>query len=400
MNLSSSEESHPHLGLPHVALIKGYLQRNGLASRFNANIANFLRWRDLKHLLSPTTIDYSDGQTFLDILKCALPCIVQLLPPNSCLVRAIRIMVKVRIMLCLEVLIEARLALLRIFIAEYERICKDISETHGKSLNFLKQHVLSHVIGCFKDKGTSRNQNTRIGEGFPQETASVKKRTARMLSISTRMETVNRSTSLYHDFNMRLREYLVEHHPKHLVCDDENIQVGISLKIRVEPRKVFYVEFQSKFDWNNRRAILRCNPLFHRSPRYDSIIYEAQSDDLAMGQLESVFRCHLPRKVTLDLAMIRPYRKSTWAARARTDCSMRKWSPGSIFIALEHVTRGALLCPIFGAPREVFYVIDCVDEDKFLRVLYRPVWRRRSRSQRGRRVVPVPASHGHGSFGR
>jgi L-ribulose-5-phosphate 3-epimerase UlaE len=50
---------------------------------------------------------------------------------------------------------------------------------------------------------------------------------------STRMETVNRSTSLYHDFNMRLREYLAEHHPKHLVCDDENIQVGISLKIRV-----------------------------------------------------------------------------------------------------------------------------------------------------------------------
>jgi hypothetical protein len=113
---------------------------------------------------------------------------------------------------------------------------------------------------------------------------------------------------------------------------------------------------------------LRCNPMFHGRRRYDSIIYEVQGDDLAMGQLELVFRCHLPRKVTLDLAMIRPYRKSTWAARARTDCPMRKWSPGSIFIALEHVTRGALLCPIFGAPCEVFYVIDCVDEDKFLRV--------------------------------
>jgi hypothetical protein len=108
--------------------------------------------------------------------------------------------------------------------------------------------------------------------------------------------------------------------------------------------------------------------MFHGRRRYDSIIYEAQGDDLAMGQLELVFRCHLPRKVTLDLPMIRPYRKSTWAARARTDYPMRKWSPGSIFIALEHVTRGALLCPIFGAPREVFYVIDCVDEDKFLRV--------------------------------
>ncbi|KAJ7867858.1 hypothetical protein B0H13DRAFT_1897391 [Mycena leptocephala] len=126
---------------------------------------NFPRWRDLKRLSSPTTIDYSDGQTFLDILKCALPWIVQLLPPNSCLVRAIRIMAKVRIMLGLEVVIETRLELLRIFIAEYERICKDVSETHGKLLNFLKQHVLSHAIDCFKDKGASRNQNTRIGEG-------------------------------------------------------------------------------------------------------------------------------------------------------------------------------------------------------------------------------------------
>ncbi|KAJ6600939.1 hypothetical protein B0H10DRAFT_1824154 [Mycena sp. CBHHK59/15] len=118
------------------------------------SMANFPRWRELEHLSSPTTIDYSDGQMFLNILKCTLPCIVQLLPPNSYLVRLIRIMH------------------LRKFIAEYERICKDISETHNKSLNFLKQHFLSHAIGCFKDKGTSRNENTRAGEGFQQEIAT------------------------------------------------------------------------------------------------------------------------------------------------------------------------------------------------------------------------------------
>jgi hypothetical protein len=43
---------------------------------------------------------------------------------------------------------------------------------HKKSLNFLKQHFLSHAINCFKDKGTSRNQNTRVGEGFQQEVAA------------------------------------------------------------------------------------------------------------------------------------------------------------------------------------------------------------------------------------
>jgi hypothetical protein len=88
-----------------------------------------------------------------------------------------------------------------------------------------------------------------------------------------------------------------------------------------------------------------------------------------MGQLQLVFRCHLPQKMTLGLAMIRPYRKSSWAAHTRTDCPICEWSPGStIFIALEYVTRSTLLCPISGASREVFYVVDCIDGDMFLRV--------------------------------
>ncbi|KAJ7827312.1 SIT4 phosphatase-associated protein family [Mycena leptocephala] len=39
-----------------------------------------------------------------------------------------------------------------------------------------------------------------------------------------------------------------------------------------------------------------------------------------------------------------------------------------MFIALKHVTRGGLLCPIFGASRKVFYLVDCFDEDEFLHI--------------------------------
>jgi hypothetical protein len=35
---------------------------------------------------------------------------------------------------------------------------------------------------------------------------------------------------------------------------------------------------------------------------------------------------------------------------------------------LEHTLRGALVCPIFGAPREVFHVVDCIDADMFLHI--------------------------------
>ncbi|KAJ6546402.1 hypothetical protein DFH09DRAFT_1320965 [Mycena vulgaris] len=257
-----------------------YKARNGLASQFNANMANFLCWRDLKHISSPTTIDYSEGQTFLDILKCALPCIVQLLPLNSCLVRVIRVMVKVCMTLGLELTLETRLELLQKFIAEYERICKDVSKTHKKSFKFLKQHFLLHAMSCFKDKDTSRNQNTCVGEGFQQEIAARYGKTngkdaEHQMSImdeneetmahlnmkvnewwksqeedeadpvlashaptahwrlgsvnaymtSTHLESLNRTNKLYHDFNMRLREHLAENYPNHPVSDEQDILV-------------------------------------------------------------------------------------------------------------------------------------------------------------------------------
>ncbi|KAJ7511936.1 hypothetical protein B0H11DRAFT_2268883 [Mycena galericulata] len=370
------------------------------------------------HLSSPTTIDYSDGQTFLDILKCALPCLVQILPPNSSLIKLVRAMQKVRTMLGLWVTTGSRNEYTDKLIIAYGKICEDVSEQHDKSLNFLKQHFLSHAVKNFQRKGTSRNMNTRVGEGFQQEVAAQYKKTngknaEHQISVmdeneeamariqmavddwhknqeqdeqdpilgssnanasvhwqlgsadprvtTVRMEAAEQRNPLFRDFNLKLREYLAHHHPSHFVRPDQDIQI--------EPCKVLYVNYQSKVDWKLARDILRCNSCFHTRPRYDSVIYEAQDDDLVMGQLQLVFRCHLPQKVTLDLAMIRPYRKSSWAARTRTDCPIREWSPGGvIFVALEHVTRGALLCPIFGAPRQVFYVVDCIDEDMFLRV--------------------------------
>ncbi|KAJ7093808.1 hypothetical protein C8R44DRAFT_989899 [Mycena epipterygia] len=177
---------------------------------------------------------------------------------------------------------------------------------------------------------------------------------------SVRIEAKNQINSTFRDFNQKLREYLARHHLAYVVRPDQDIQI--------EACKVLYVDYQSKVDWKLGRDILRCNAQFHGRSRYDSIIYEAHDKDLAMGQLEMVFCWHLPRKVCLDLAMIKPYCKSFWAARTHTDCPMREWGPRSTFIALEHVTRGALLCPIFGASREVLYVIDCVDEDMLLRV--------------------------------
>ncbi|KAJ6627809.1 hypothetical protein B0H10DRAFT_2429041 [Mycena sp. CBHHK59/15] len=383
-------------------LLKDHLQTTGLATKFNSNMDKFPRWRDLKHISSPTTIDYSDGQTFLDILKCALPCLVQILPAKSCLIKLVRVMQRVRIMLGLEVTTTSRMELLRKWITEYE---KDVSEEYDKSLDFLKQHFLSHAIQNFRGKGTSRNMNTRVGEGFQQEVAAQYKKTngknaehqismmdeneetvacmqmavdnwfkcreedekdqvlgpsniespghwqlgsADSRITTVRMEAANCSNPAFCDFNLKLREYLARHHPSRFVHPDQDIQI--------EPCKVLYVDYQSKVNWKLARISSAATPASTRA--------------LNMTPSSTKARMTTWRwKVSLDLAMIQPYRKSSWVARMPTDCPIREWnSRSTIFIALEHVTRGVLLCPIFGASREVFYVVDCIDEDMFLRV--------------------------------
>ncbi|KAJ7797629.1 hypothetical protein B0H14DRAFT_2389551 [Mycena olivaceomarginata] len=406
-------------------LLKEYLQEHCLASVFNNNMSQFPRWPGLAHLDSPTTIDFSDAETFWTILKCALPCLVQLLPANSCLVRAVRVMQKIRIMVGLEVTIKSRLDQTRELISEYGEICQVIRRELGKDFNFLKQHSLSHALNDIRTKGTSRNMNTRVGEGFQQEVSAMYQKTngkraehqARFIFLdeneetmahldmevamwlrsqnavdpeenllpppsvasghwtlgsperrlsSHRCEFLRDNNTEFRNFDMRLREYIARYHPAFGLRREDDIEI--------EPCKTLYLNFQSTVDWKEGRDVLRCNAKFHGRKRYDSVMYAANDDPMAMGRLEFLFRCHLPDRRTIDLALVRPYRASNWSPRTRTDCPIREWQPAraghckATFVALEHTVRGALVCPIFGAPREVFYLIDCIDADMFLRI--------------------------------
>ncbi|KAK7007202.1 hypothetical protein R3P38DRAFT_3325584 [Favolaschia claudopus] len=397
-------------------LLKEYLQNHQLASTFNQWMDQFPRWRNLKHIFGATNISYSEGQTFVDILKCVLPCIVQLVPTNSWLVQWMRALQKIQAMLALEVTTKSRLQYLRELQIEYEACCEKISEKHGKSFNYLKHHFLSHAIENFMGKGTSRNQNTRVGEGFQQEVSEMYQITngknaehqialideneeamarldmqvamwqksqedagddlipppapqsfvhwslgapeRRISPIS--LESKQGNNPLFRNFNMNLRQYLARHHPAYPLRMEQDFEIM--------PCKALYVNFQSSVNWKSERDILRCNPSFHNEPRYDSVIFNAEDDPLAMAELALVFRCFLPDGVKLGLAMVRPFRRSSWHPKTRTDCPIRERKSGVMFIALEHVVRGVLLCPIFGASREAFYVIDTIDGDMFLRI--------------------------------
>ncbi|KAJ6457496.1 hypothetical protein C8R47DRAFT_1164164 [Mycena vitilis] len=56
---------------------------------------------------------------------------------------------------------------------EYETVSGSLYWEFGKDYNFLKHHFLQHARRAFITKGTSRNMNTRVGEGFQQEAAKM-----------------------------------------------------------------------------------------------------------------------------------------------------------------------------------------------------------------------------------
>ncbi|KAJ7604745.1 hypothetical protein FB45DRAFT_1043189 [Roridomyces roridus] len=378
-------------------VIVAVLQKMNRASEFNENFDNLPRWRDLAHLSAPTTIDYSESETFLTILKCALPCLVQLMPNKSCLVRVVRIMQKINIMLGLEVATKTDWT-----------YWTEINDEFGKDFRFLKQHMLSHASADIRAKGATRNTTTRVGEGFQQEVSAMYKKTngkraehqisvidekeetlayldvkvdawqrmkddedellaaAPMTMVHWRLGTASRprsshsveqlegGNSEFRNFDMRLREYIARQHPGIYLRREDDIEIVQC--------KTLYVDFQSRVNWKQGRDILRCNPMFHERPRYDSVMYAAEGDESAMARLDFLCRCRLPDGQTIDLAL------------TRTDCPIREWQPArpgqckTAFIAVEHITRGCLLAPIPGAAREIFYVMDCVDADMFLRL--------------------------------
>ena len=111
-------------------------------SGWKFSMRKFPAWNNLKHFNHVSTISFTDGQSFYDILKvncmssfvqsslillcriqCILPCIMQLLPRNSPLVHCIRAYQCYRIMIGLRCMTDRRLKYLEGLIKDYERYC-------------------------------------------------------------------------------------------------------------------------------------------------------------------------------------------------------------------------------------------------------------------------------------
>ncbi|THU83642.1 hypothetical protein K435DRAFT_689141, partial [Dendrothele bispora CBS 962.96] len=153
------------------------LEDGGLAGKLNQNMNQIPSWVDLKHFHQITTLEYVDGKDMFHILKCIVPCIVQLLPRNSSLLRCIHSFARIRMMVDLNCINEDHLSRLEGYIARYQHFCQLVSQEYDKSFVFPKQHDLCHIISDIREKGVTHNYSTRPGESFQQEARQAYERT-------------------------------------------------------------------------------------------------------------------------------------------------------------------------------------------------------------------------------
>ncbi|KAJ7430758.1 hypothetical protein B0H11DRAFT_2390246, partial [Mycena galericulata] len=178
-------------------LLQEVLARSGLKGMITANVARVPRWPGLKHFENVTTKDINDGQSWLDIEKCILPCVVQLLPKNSPFVHAIRAHLLTRMMMGLHCISEEQIKRKDDYQEEYGKYCKKLTEEYDKSFDFPKQHALYHSTPDIRNKGPHSIYCTRVNEGFHQECREIYARlNKRNLDKQARTEILLQMTDL------------------------------------------------------------------------------------------------------------------------------------------------------------------------------------------------------------
>ncbi|KAJ7791390.1 hypothetical protein B0H14DRAFT_2395645, partial [Mycena olivaceomarginata] len=357
---------------------------------------------------------------------CIVPCLVHILPPNSPLVHALRALQQFRTLVGMDCTLESRLQAQDAFVRHYEIACR-IQQDLDKNFNFLKQHYTCHASSDIREKGATKHMSTRTGEGFQQEVTRHYNRTngrdaeRQMVVIDENEEAMARLDMLVADYEIRekqkledsedhadntvepagsptahwrfsapnssvnsrrfetemsrgeggeafdgfdiaLREFLAIHHPERVIAFEDTVMV--------QSFRAVHIEFQSMVNWSPQRDILRCNPKFYGRPRYDCVLYNAESDPLSLARLIGLLRCTIPGGAKFDLAFVYRFKNSKWKPRTFwRGCRVVEECRRPEFLPLEHVARGALLAHAWGTKRtNLFFPIDTIDDDMFLRL--------------------------------
>ncbi|KZV79960.1 hypothetical protein EXIGLDRAFT_817958, partial [Exidia glandulosa HHB12029] len=392
---------------------------------FNRNMGMFPPWINLEKfdpMKRPASlIDFSDGNTFVSVLKCLNPSIVQILPANSSLVECAGWLKDYRMINGLSCVSVGQLRYLQtVVIPNYQRACERVSDDYGKNFAFYKQHAVAHVVDNIMTKGALQNQDARPGEGFQQEVKQQFNRTDKR-NAEKQMTRIDSEEEAIAQIRMAVDIYDAERRRDLGLSDDEDLPVegapprslgsasrrwtdctqveralkasrgslfhGFEEKLRkhvcpavtatsitdslqLDLCRCIYMTYSSVEDFRAARDILRCNERWYGNPRFDSALISGDNR-LNFARVHLAFKCKLIDNSIYEFVAVTHFKPSSWKPRTVwSGCHVYDEKATLDIIPLDNLIRGALMCPSSGAPvlKKAHYLVDCIDSDMFLRV--------------------------------
>ncbi|KIJ35457.1 hypothetical protein M422DRAFT_180706 [Sphaerobolus stellatus SS14] len=389
-------------------------QKKHLAS----NMRLMPRWRSLRHFNAVTSIEFGDGNSYRDILKCIIPALTDILPHNSPVIHCFRLLAILRAIAGLRPISEEHIVYFEKSLPKYETLCTRLAMDYNKNYNYPKHHFLMHLPFDLRSKASTDNYTTRPGEGFQQEVQQAYEQTnfrdteRQMIKIDENQEAIARITMAvehydaskyvqsqeedendgeeapppvieeahwklgsplrrisardweiseagnpaFRRFESKLTNFLTEI----LVEDDRPSQ-----PLLLHPYQCIYLHYRSLENWQEIRDILRCNPNFYSNPRYDCVIINTQP--ISFARLYALFSCQGPSKIKHYIALIGKFRATKWKPKTVWDGCRVFEEKEYDFVLLKYLIRGCHMIPAFEKSGKMFYLNDLVDGDAFIR---------------------------------
>ncbi|KAG1890418.1 uncharacterized protein F5891DRAFT_1131709 [Suillus fuscotomentosus] len=383
------------------------------AVKLDKNFDELPRWPNLTHFSSVVAVDFTDGSVLSDLSKMIVFAAQDILTSSHCklgqlLLRCIHYYVEFDIYVSLEVHTEDTIAAGRLALQKFSEMMDEyIAQSHpetNKNWNFPKKHLVSHAFDDILAKGilhydewlltstSMRSELDKLDKYNQQDTcdpetnevlddsdAGTSKSTTIHAHLGSRQGN-NSFSDIMHlhgtdraftNFRMKLNDFLNGFLPQNNIPLPDGRRIHMQAEDTITEFRFLRINYESLVDWCMHRDLLRCNPKFYGSPRYDCVIVNTANTPF-FTRLVYMFTC-LVGGTEFPLALIQPYDVGIANSRRRRDNDMGLWRvrakprSSSEIISVRSIVRGAALARNPETDGD-YFVIHTVDTDMFLRV--------------------------------
>ncbi|KAG2156288.1 hypothetical protein DEU56DRAFT_867752 [Suillus clintonianus] len=350
------------------------------AIKLDKNFDALPQWPNLTHFSSVMVVDFNDSTALGDLSKDILH--LSCCKLGHLLLRCIRYYMELDMYTSFEVQTEDTISAGRFALQKFSEVMEP--ETF-KNWNFPKKHLISHIFNDILAKGVTCNYNTKPNEKmhgslrkiYLQHTnfknvASQILRYDEWLLTSTSMHTkLDELDEAFADFWMKLNGFLNGFLPQNNIHLPDGRRIHLRAEDMITEFRFLHINYESMVDWRLHQDLLRCNPQFYGSPRYDCVMVKT-ADKPFFARLVYMFSSSTG-SADFPLALIHPYDVGIASSCRRRDDDIGMWHvrakprSSSEIISVRSIVRGAALASNPETPGD-YFVIHTVDTDIFLRV--------------------------------